>query len=205
MLEDIREITRFVFDTFEPENKALSNPKICHNVYRKLALLTGKANFIAEYHLSIDLAHEISTNSSLSGAIFDWRHLFNGELEALNVLTKDYLQELTLLSLKDPSCNNHSLVGKKYNMMYFYFFVKERYNVGYIDPCDFMLTSLILNPKIHDNQNFDMANPSMLNLADGKSRVALQNHLRNIKKLLDVELERLKRYMVKNYTLEMVL
>lgn len=77
--------------------------------------------------------------------------------------------------------------------------------MGYVDPCSFSLQSIILDTKVTDNKSLHIKKFQTLDLESYESRVALQENIREEKKLLAVELQRLKSYILKNYTLEMLL
>jgi hypothetical protein len=177
-----------MLNEFIPDNKPLSSPKVCHLIYRKLSYLIDTANLVSEHYLVIDFGDEFLDNVSYESAVQRWRELFNSDLEQLNNAIKAYLQALMKLSLKGDS----SLLNKKYNL-------------GCVDPCGFLLLSTVLNTKIHDNQTFLIQDSDMINLETYQSKVTLQKELRDEQKFLIQEYERLKSYILKNYTLKSLL
>jgi len=205
MLKDIRKITKYIFDKFEPENKALTNPKICYNAYRKLDLLIDDANLVAEHYLALDFNEHYLQSSSWGKPSDKWRKFFNKDLESLNESIKEYLLELMYLSPEDRVSSFDSFMDSKYYIKYFYAFVKYEYNVGYVNPCGFSLQSIILDTKVTDNKSLHIKKFQKLDLESYESRVALQENIREEKKLLEIELQRLKSYILKNYTLEILL
>jgi hypothetical protein len=64
---------------------------------------------------------------------------------------------------------------------------------------------LTLDTKVTDNKSLHIKKFHRLDLESYESRVALQQDIREEKKLLEVELKKLKEYILKNYTLEMLL
>ena len=201
MLKDARVITQYMLNEFIPDNKPLSSPKVCHLIYRKLSYLIDTANLVSEHYLVVDFGDEFLDNISYESAVHRWRELFNSDLEQLNNAIKAYLQALMKLSLKGDS----SLLNKKYNLMYLSLFIEKQYNLGCVDPCDFLLLSTVLNTKINNNQTFLIQDSDMINLETYQSKVTLQKELREEQKLLIQEYERLKSYILKNYTLEALL
>lgn len=205
MLKDIRKITRHILNQFEPQNKALENPKACYDVFRKLALVIKNSHLVAEHYLVVDFNEHFLQNSSWGKPSDKWRRFFNKDLERLNIVIKEYLLELMGLSLEDRQTSFDSLMSQKYYIKYFYMFIKDEYNVGYVDPCGFSLISTELNTKVTDNQSINIKKFQKLNLESYESRVALQENIEEERKLLEVEQARLKSYIVKNYTLKMLL
>jgi hypothetical protein len=205
MLKDIRKITRYALSQFEPENKALSNPKACYDVYRKLALVIDNANLVAEHYLALDFNEGYLQNSSWGKPSDKWRRFFNKDLDKLNKSIKEYLLELMELSLEDAITSFDSLLSEKYYMKHFYGFARDEYSVGHVDPCGFSLVSITLDTKVTDNKSLHIKKFHRLDLESYESRVALQQDIREEKKLLEVELKKLKEYILKNYTLEMLL
>jgi len=206
MLKDIRKITKYILNQFEPQNKALADVKACYDVYRKLALVIDNAHLVTEHYLAFDFTEHFIQNTFWTGFQSDkWRRFLNEDLEKLNSAIKEYLIELMGLSLKDAQTSFDSLMSQKYNVLHFYGFIRDEYSVGYVDPCGFSLMATTLNTKMTDNKSIHMQKFQKLNLESYESRVALQESLREEKKLLEAELTRLKSYIVKNYTLEMLL
>lgn len=190
---------------FQPENKALSNPKICYDAYRKLALVIDNANLVAEHYLAVDFNEHYLQNFACGKPSDQWGRFFNKDLERLNESIKEYLLKLMRLSLEDTIMSFDSLLSEKYYIKYLYAFVKYEYNVGYVDPCSFSLQATILNTKVTDNKSLNIKKFQTLDLESYQSRVALQENIREEKKLLEVELQRLKSNILKNYTLEILL
>jgi alpha-L-fucosidase len=205
MLKDIRKITKHILNQFEPDNRALSNPIACYDVYRKLALVINNANLVAEHYLALDFNEPYLTNSSWGKPSDKWRKFFNEDLEKLNEAIKEYLLELMYLAPEDRVSSFDSFMDRKYYLKYFYAFVRDEYNVGYVNPCGFSLISTTLKTNNEDNETLHIKEYKRLDLESYESRVALQEKIRAEKKLLEVELQRLKEYIVKNYTLEMLL
>ncbi|MBE0496494.1 MAG: hypothetical protein IBX45_08805 [Campylobacterales bacterium] len=204
MLKDIRKITTHLFDAFGPENKPLSSPKACYDVYRKLEKLVYCTHLVAEHYLVQDFSEEYLQNSSYGSPQNKWRTVLNGDLEKLNKAAKAYLLELMHLSLEDSIWSFDSLLSRKYNMKFFYAFARDEYNVGFVDPCGFSMISTTINTKAPDNETIHIKKFQKTSLETLEDRVALQQTLREQKQLLEQELARLKAYMLKNYTLEML-
>lgn len=205
MLKDIRKITKYILDEFEPENKALANPKACYDAYRKLEKLINYADLTAEHYLVRDFSEEYLQNSSYGKPEDKWRALLNRDLEKLNKSAKAFLLKLMYLSLEDRLGSFDSLLSKKYNTKFFYAFVRDEYNVGFIDPCGFSMISTTIDTKVHDNETLHIKKFQKISLETLEERVSLQQAIREQKQLLEQEHARLKAYILKNFTLEILL
>ena len=197
MIEDIQKITKIVFDEFM--DKELQNPKIVYSTYISLQKFIEDLALVADHYLALDFSEEYLQNSSWGTPADKWRNFFNKDLEKLDNSTKKYLMKLNALGIKDKF---HSILSNSYNPKAFYGFVRDEYNVGFVEPCGFDMICTPLDTNVEDNKTIYLSSFQRIELDSFAKRQELQTHLNSQKENFQKELLRLKEYLVKKYTIE---
>ena len=201
MLKDITKITQIIFDQFITENKPLKAPKAVYDLYRALGIVIDNSKLVSEHYLALDFSEGFLENSSWGEPGDKWRKFFNEDLESLNAAVKKYLHKLNYLCLDEEQRPFSSFMSELYNCKASYSFVREQYNVGFVEPCSFIMISKVLDTKF-DNQRDYIGKFSKTDLTSYEQRVALQTDIREKTKVLQNYLEDLKSYIQQNYTLD---
>jgi hypothetical protein len=196
MLEDIRVITKKLFDEFM--NRELANARMAYFAYIKLEEVIDNINLVANHYLALDFEENFLENSSKTPED-KWRWVFNKDLETLNKAVKEYIMQLNAICLKDEF---HSILEKYYHPLHLYSFVRDRYNVGFVKPCSFELICEILDIKFKDNQTPYIFEFKKIDLSTFEKRKELQTHLNNQNEALKKELNRIKNYIFRHYTID---
>jgi len=201
MLDDIIKITQEVFSKFIKSHKPLSSPKKVYDSYRALSEVITNVQLVKEHYLALDFTEDFLQNSSYGEAVDKWRVVLNEDLESLNRSVKHYLLEINQLAFKDEQGMFGSFVSKLYNSKTFYGFVRDQYNVGFIEPCS---TQLISNTLINnfDENSYHIEEFNRVDLSSYEKRVSLQKELQDKNILLIVELEKVQKYIVERYTIK---
>jgi len=199
MMRDIMIITKKVFDEALTSKKSLANPKVVYDFYRDLSNVVSNVELVAKHYLVVDLTEDYLQNSSFGKPVDKWRYVFNADLERLNSSVKNYLHVLSNISF-----DNHGFGGilsKYYSCKGYYGFVRDEYNVGFIEPCSstLQITGLDLNPC--DLNSIYIGKYSKIDLTTFESKKKLQENLNTIIKSLYNELLKLKEYIQNRYTL----
>jgi hypothetical protein len=200
MIEDIQKITKIVFDEFM--DKELQNPKTAYSTYISLQKFIEDLALVADHYLALNFSEEYLQNSSLGTPADKWRTFFNEDLEKLNSSTKKYLMKLNNLGIKDEF---HSILSNFYNPRAFYGFVRDKYNVGFVEPCGFDMICTPIDTNVEDNKTIYLSSFQRVELDSFTKRQELQTHLNNQKDKLKKELIRLKEYMLENYSIDVLL
>lgn len=198
MLKDIVEITQETFFEAFDSNKELSSPKIVYDVYRKLVNTVSYVNLVANHYLALIFSAENLQNSSFGEPVDKWRHFFNDDMKKLNEAIKEYLHILSHISFEEE---NESIVSKKYNPLSYYAFVRDQYNIGFVEPRGCMLHITSLNLKDKDNSRY-LADHSKLDITTFESKKELQESLNKRNELLKIELGKIKTYIQTKYILD---
>jgi len=106
--------------------------------------------------------------------------------------------QLSVICIKDKF---HSILGKYYHSLHLYSFVRDSYNVGFVKPCSFELVCEILNTQMKDNQTPYIFEFKKIDLSTSEKRKELQKYLNNQNEILKKELNRLRNYIFKHYTI----
>ena len=206
MLDDITIITKVILDQFVTENKVLKSQKSVYDVYRQLERVVDKTKLVSRHYLALDFEEEFLKNSSYREPSDKWRYFFNKDLESLNESLKEYLHKLSLLSLEDDDSSGFftSFMSNLYNCKVSYAFIRDEYNIGFVEPCGFMMISNILNTdfnieKYHISE-FIKTDLSML-----EQRVSLKNNLEDKIIILEENLKCLREYILLNISMDQLL
>ena len=196
MLEDIRVVTKKLFDEFM--NKELANARMGYFTYVKLEEVIDGINLVANHYLALNFEEDFLESSSRTPED-KWRWVFNRDLETLNTAVKEFIILLNKICLKDEF---HSILEKYYHPLHLYSFVRDEYNVGFVKPCSFELICETLNIEFKNNQTPYLFEFKKIDLSTFEKRKELQTHLNNQKKSLEKELDRIRNYLIKHYTIE---
>lgn len=198
MLKDIVTISKETFSEAFNTNKKLSKPKRVYDVYRNLQEVISHASLVANHYLALDFTEAFLQNSSFGEPIDKWRYFFNEDLKKLNESIKDYLFSISYLSFEDDF---KTIVSKKYNCKSYYGFVRDNYNIGFVEPCGSMLHITKLDLKNKDDSRY-LAKYLKLDITSFESKKELQEILNKRNELLKIELEKVKTYIQTNYILD---
>jgi len=204
MLKDIVINTRKILNEFIPSNAKINSKRALYDLYRAMHVMIDDIELVSEHYLALDFTEEFLQNSSHGKPSDKWRRFFNEDLERLNKSTKKYLMKLNSIA----DANDHSMCGSYLSNIYsaksLYGFVRDEYNVGFVKPCSFSLISEVLLVDI-DPDSHHMCKFSKIDLSTYEQRVALRDLLREQRKILQSEHQKLKEYILKNTTLEELL
>ena len=200
MLKDILFLTKKVFDEALIKEENLPNPKKVYDVYRNLKDVISDLNLVANHYLALDFSEPYLQGSSWGEPIDKWRKFFNEDLEQLNESVKKYLHNLSHLGHGDFGFETY--VNNIYSAKIYYAFVRDSYNVGFVEPkCSFLHMNIL---KIEQNkiESFYISEHKKIDLSTFEARVNLKDHLNIIKNDLETELKNLKKYIKDRYTLD---
>ena len=200
MIKDILFLTKKVFDEALIKEENLPNPKKVYDVYRNLKDVISDVNLVANHYLALDFNEPYLQGSSWGEPVDKWRKFFNEDLEQLNESVKKYLHNLSHLGHGDFGFETY--VNNIYSAKIYYAFVRDSYNVGFVEPkCSFLHMNIL---KIEQNkiESFYISEHKKIDLSTYKARVNLKDHLNIIKNDLETELKNLKKYIKDRYTLD---
>lgn len=199
MLEDIVKVTTIVFAEALEQDKNLNSPINVYNIYRNLSEVIGCVKLVANHYLALDLSEGFLQNSSFGEPIDKWRRFFNEDLSTLNNSLKRYLQSISSLCFEDEP---EGILSKYYRCKSYYSFVRDEYNIGFVEPCGSMLYVTCLDTKLKDLNSSHLAAHAKINLTTFESKKELQSELFLKAKELETELLKLKEYIQERYTLQ---
>lgn len=200
MLKDIIFLTKKVFDEALIKEENLPVPKKVYDVYRNLQEVISDVKLVANHYLALDFTEPYLQSSSWGEPVDKWRKFFNMDLEELNESLKTYLHNLSHLGHSDFGFETY--VNNIYSAKTYYAFVRDKYNVGFIEPkCTFLH---IHNLKIEQTkiESFYIDEYKKIDLSTFEARVNLKNELNEINVDLKIELEKLKQYIKNRYSLD---
>jgi hypothetical protein len=189
MLSDIVSLTNIVADNLNNEN-----PKLVFKVYESLKEVIEKTDETANHYLVLDFSEEFLQNSSFGTPEMKWRYFLNEDLKSLNKSVKNYL-----LLLPHLCKNNKSIIGFAKPLSYASF-VRDEYNVGFVEPCGMNLIIEQLNLKAKDE--YCLAEFKKIDLSTFTKRKDLMIHLEIQKETLNSGLEKIKDFILENVTVE---
>lgn len=201
LCDDVITITNTIFDQFIPDNKPLQSKINLYDVYRALNELIYSINLVSKHYLALDFSEDFLQNSSYGKPQDKWRFFLNKDLEKLNKAVQKYLLSLSNIALEDDSGLCSSFMSELYNSKVSYAFIKYDYNIGFIEPCSLKMISTTLNT-VFDTESHYISKFNTINLDTYEKRLDLQSELRNSKSILDIQRNKVKEYIIKNYTLE---
>ncbi len=199
MLKDVLFLTKNIFDEALIKEENLLNPKRVYDVFRSLEEVISDVKLVSNHYLALDFTEEYLQNSSLGEPIDKWRKFFNKDLEQLNESVKKYL---LLLAYLNHSFEEDSYVHKIYNSKTYYSFVRDNYNIGFVQPCKAFLHLTSLKTDTNNMDRFYIFEHQKIDLSIFEARVGLKNKLNEINEELNSELEKLKDYIFKRYTID---
>jgi hypothetical protein len=201
MLKDVLFLTKKVFDEALIEEENLQNPKKVYDVYRNLQELISDVKLVANHYLALDFSEPYLQDSSWGEPVDKWRKFFNSDLEELNDSIKKYLHNLVYLT-HDDVMGWDTYVHRIYKAKTFYGFVRDRYNVGFIEPKRASLHLTCLKTDLKDIDTYYIFQDKKIDLSTFEARVSLKNELNEINSALQDELKKLKQYIKDRYSLD---
>lgn len=202
MLKDIEKLTRFVCDQFIPKNEPIDSGLHLYRAYMALKEVIEHINLVSEHYLALDFTKEYLQNSSHGKPSDKWRYVLNEDLNTLNDSVKNYLQLLNTIAPQNINGLLRSYLSEKYKSLAYYGVVRDEYSVGYIDAAGFTLRMTQLNTKATTSDSIYITQDTSIDLSTYEQRLELQELLRTRKQTLQIYLEEIKQYIIKNYTLE---
>jgi len=200
MLKDVLFITKEVFSKALSKKKNLRNPKRVYDVFRSFQEVISDVDLVANHYLALDFTEHYLQNSSFGEPVDKWRYVLNKDLEELNGTVKEYLQNLSYLSHDDSSFETY--VNEIFNAKVYYAFVRDNYNVGFVEQKGNLLHLNILKTDKKDIESFYIGKHKKIDLSTFEAKVALQKELNDINVELKIELEKLKQYIKNRYSLD---
>ena len=200
MLKDVLFITKEVFSKALSKKKNLRNPKRVYDVFRSFQEVISDVDLVANHYLALDFTEHYLQNSSFGEPVDKWRYVLNKDLEELNGTVKEYLQNLSYLSHDDSSFETY--VNEIFNAKVYYAFVRDNYNVGFVEQKGNLLHLHILETDKKDMESFYIGKHKKIDLSTFEAKVALQKELNDINVELKIELEKLKQYIKNRYNLD---
>jgi len=198
MLNDITTLTKLVFEDILTSSKRVNSKKRLYDIYQNLKKVTEYIDLVANHYLVLNFTEEFLQNSSFGKPQDKWRFFLNKDLEALNLAVKDYLFSLSGVSLKDEE---DSLISSKYNYKWFYGFVRDSYNVGFVQPCSAIVDIVQLNLKATNRSNI-VQEYKKIELDSYEAKVNLQNYLLEQNDILKEYQKRIKEYILQKVSIE---
>jgi len=198
ILKDIQKLTTTIFDKFIKSDENINAPKNIYDTYRKLEVMIDNINLVANHYLALDFKEEFLQNSSFGTPQDKWRQFFNKDLEQLNASIKKYIFKLYYIGFEDE---RGSFMTQLYSIKSFYAFVRDEYNIGFIEPCSCILIQTTLNTKF-DKDRFHNKKFNKMDLTTFEQRKQLQKELQMQSKFFTEKLEELRQYIFKRYTME---
>jgi len=197
MLEDITKLTKRVFYEALDFSKDLHSPKAVYDTYRSLHVVIEAASLVANHYLALKFDEEYLQDSSIGEPVDKWRYVLNKDLETLNDATKKYLHSLSSIAFENLYEN---ILSKYFRPLHYYGFVRDEYTVGYIEPCS--STCIVVSLDIKSDNLDAIESFKKIELKSYQQRVDLKESLLREKSLLQIEIEKLKEYIVKKYKLK---
>lgn len=199
MLQDIKNITKIVIEECILNNKKTQLSRDVYDLYRALEIATS--SIPVNNCIAIDF--ENFTEETSHGTQADkWRWKLNKSLLQLNTNIKLYLHILAKVSLQNPSIDTNGLVCKLYKQKAFHSFVRDKYSVGFIEQDRFFIISDVLSISNLSDDTFYKNECNKYDLTTYEQRVILEDELSKTQDILKVRLEKLKKYIYRNYTVE---
>lgn len=200
MLKDILFITKEVFTKALPKKKNLKNPKKVYDVFRDLQKVINDVNLLANHYLALDFTEDYLQNSSWGELVDKWRRFLNEDLGNLNESVKKYLHNLAYL--QHESHGFETYVNEFYKAKTYYGFVRDNYNVGFVEQKGKLLHLHILKTDKKDIDSVYIDEHKQIDLSTFEARITLQKELNEINEVLKIELEKLKSYIRNRYSLD---
>jgi len=201
MLDDVIVITQKIFSEFIKSDKQLSSSKAVYDSYRALSEVIADIQVVEQHYLAVDFTEPYLQNSSFKDAVDKWRYFLNRDLERLNSSVKKYLLQINQLAYIDDEDMFGSFLSKLYSAKRFYSFVRDDYNIGYIEPCSTQLISECLKCDFKEDLYY-IEEFKRVDLSSYESRMSLKNELQDKNKVLITELNELKKYILKRYSID---
>ena len=201
MLKDILKVTNLIVDTIEKSEEKISSPIALYDMHRSLHAVINMISLVANHYLALNMTEEYLQNSSFGEPIDKWRYFLNKDLESLNISIKEYLHKTMHIGFEDAF---ESILSFKINQKSYYGFVQDEYNIGYIEPCSYILKVTYLDTSF-DIENRYLAKYKNIELDTFEKRVELQKLFNNKNIKLKLAFNKLTTYIKTSFTLDELL
>jgi hypothetical protein len=203
MLVDIVAISKNIYDEIIEKEVKIANPIKVYDSYRTLQQVVKSSNLVANHYLALTFEEGFLQNSSFGSAIDKWKYFLNKDLNQLNEAVKQYLltlYEIIMVSDKNSTFGEESILENYFNSKIYYNFVSREYSCGYVNSENLTLCMNVL-VTLYDNQSYTILNKKEIDLSSYEKRKELKEHiLTQIKELEQLEMK-LKKYIQKNFTI----
>ncbi|MCT7572803.1 hypothetical protein ACOL23_00710 [Aliarcobacter butzleri] len=201
MLKDVLFITQKVFNEALIKEENLINPKKIYDVYRSLEEVISDLKLVANHYLALTFREPYLQNSSWGEPIDKWRKFLNMDFEELNKSVKKYLHLLSHLT-HDDFMGWDTYVHKIYSPKTYYSFVRDNYNIGFVEPRGAFLHITCLKTDLKNVDTAYISQYKKINLSTFEARVSLKNELNEINNNLEIEFDKLKSYIQNRFILD---
>ncbi len=198
MLKDIIKVTNFIVDSIEQSDEIVSSKIPLYDLHRKLYAVIDHIGLVANHYLALSMDEEFLQNSSFGKPMDKWRYVLNGDLQTLNKSIKKYLLQAMYIGFEDAF---ESLLSSKINQLSYYAFVRDDYNIGYIEPCSSLMRVTYLDTSFKVDNRY-LAKYKKIELDTFEKRVEVKELLNNKNMELKSALYRLNTYIAKNFLLD---
>ncbi|MDZ7817267.1 MAG: hypothetical protein U5K55_01075 [Aliarcobacter sp.] len=203
MLVDIVAISKNIYSEIIEKDVTLENPNKLYDSYRSLKQVIESSNLVANHYLALSFKEDCLQNSSIGSAIDKWKYFLNKDLNQLNEAIKKYLltiYEIVIISDKNPTFGEESILENYFNSKIYYDFVRREYSCGYVNSENLTLCMNLL-VTLYDNQSYNILNKKEIDLSTYENRKDLKEHLHTqIKELEHLE-TKLKIYIQTKFTI----
>jgi hypothetical protein len=158
MLVDIVAISKNIYDGIIEKELKIVNPIKVYDSYRTLQQVVKSSNLVANHYLALTFEEDFLQNSSFGSAIDKWKYFLNKDLNQLNEAVKQYLltlYEIIMVSDKNSTFGEESILKNYFNSKIYYNFVSREYSFGYVNSENFTL-SINLLLTLYDNQSYSI-------------------------------------------------
>lgn len=123
------------------------------------------------------------------------------DFEELNKSVKKYLHLLSHLT-HDDFMGWDTYVHKIYSPKIYYSFVRDNYNIGFVEPRGAFLHITCLKTDLKNVDTAYISEYKKINLSTFEARVNLKNELNEINNNLKIEFDKLKSYIKNRFILD---
>ncbi len=201
MLKDIDTTTNLVINSVIESDKKIYSPIALYDLHINLAKVIDEVNCVANHYLALDFSEDFLQNSSFGKPEDKWRNTLNRDLERFNSSIKEYLHNLMRIGFEEEQ---KPILSSKINPLHFYGFVRDEYNIGFIEPCGFNIRSVFMTTSF-DEKDSHLAQYKVIELDTFDKRLELQKSLNKRKNKLKLYLKRLTDYLRTHFSIDDIL
>ena len=203
MLVDIVTISKNIYDEIIEKEVKIANPIKVYDSYRTLQQVVKSSDLVANHYLALTFEEGFLQNSSFGSAIDKWKYFLNKDINQLNEAVKQYLltlYEIIMVSDKNSTFGEESILENYFNSKIYYNFVNREYSCGYVNSENLTLCMNVL-VTLYDNQSYSILNKKEIDLSTYENRKDLKEHLHTQIKDLEQLETKLKIYIQTKFTI----